>query len=96
MIAKTPILCEYTFDGTKELRVVFFQCYWFDLINNTRVDDFGMVEIKHESHYSGSNFLLAHQAQQEYYLIYPLPSLKIGGLYTKLIPKCTLVDMMST
>jgi hypothetical protein len=45
------------------LKVVFFQCDWFDPINNTRVDEFGMVEVKHESHYSGSNLLLAHQAQ---------------------------------
>jgi hypothetical protein len=26
------------------------------------VDDFGMVEVKHESCYSGSNLLFAHQA----------------------------------
>jgi hypothetical protein len=43
---------------------VFFQCDWFDPINGTRVVDFDMVEIKHESHYSGGNLLLAHQAQQ--------------------------------
>jgi hypothetical protein len=45
------------------LRVVFFQYDWFDPINDTRVDDFGIVEIKHESRYSGSNIWLAHQAQ---------------------------------
>jgi hypothetical protein len=27
------------------------------------VDEFGMVEVKHESRYSESNLLLAHQAQ---------------------------------
>jgi hypothetical protein len=73
---------EYTFDGAKELKVVFFQCDWFDPINSTRVDDFGMVEVKHESRYLGSNLLLAHQVQQVYYLSYPHPSLKIGGLFT--------------
>jgi hypothetical protein len=36
---------EYMFGGTKELKVVFFQCDWFDPINDTRVDDFGMVEV---------------------------------------------------
>jgi hypothetical protein len=50
---------EYTFDGAKEVRVVFFQCDWFDPINDTRVDDFGMVEVKHELRYSNNNLLLA-------------------------------------
>jgi hypothetical protein len=27
-------IIEYTFDGAKELKVVFFQCDWFDPINN--------------------------------------------------------------
>jgi hypothetical protein len=67
---------EYTFGGAKELRVVFFQCDWFDLMNDTRVDDFGMVEVKHELRFPGSNLLLAHQAQQVYYLSYSHPSLK--------------------
>jgi hypothetical protein len=53
-------IVEYTFGGAKELRVVFFQCDWFDPINDTIVDDFGMVDVKYESRYSGSNLLLAH------------------------------------
>jgi hypothetical protein len=48
------------FDGAKELEVVFFQCDWFDPINNTRVDDFSMVEVKHELRYFEINLLLAH------------------------------------
>jgi hypothetical protein len=32
--------------------------------------------VKDESHYSGNNILLAHQAQQVYYLIYPHQSFK--------------------
>jgi hypothetical protein len=71
-----PNIVEYTFDGAKELKVVFFQCGWFDPINDTRVDDCRMVEVKHESRYSESNLLLAHQTQQVYYLSYPHPSLK--------------------
>jgi hypothetical protein len=55
-------IIEYAFGGAKELRVVFLPCDWFDPINDTRVNDFGMVEVKHESRYSGSNLLLAHQA----------------------------------
>jgi hypothetical protein len=64
-------IIECTFGGTKELEVVFFERDWFDLVNNTRVDDFGMVEVKHESRYSGNNLLFSHQAQQVYYLSYP-------------------------
>jgi hypothetical protein len=40
-----------------------FECDWFDPVNDTRVDDFGMVEVKHESRYSVNNLLFAHQAQ---------------------------------
>jgi hypothetical protein len=67
-------IVEYTFGGAKGLMVVFFQCDWFDTINDTTVDDFCMVEVKHESCYSWSNLLLAHQAQWVYYLSYPHPS----------------------
>jgi hypothetical protein len=56
-------IIEYTFGGTKEQKVVFFECDWFDLVNGTRVDNFGMVEVKQESCYSGNNLLFAHQLQ---------------------------------
>jgi hypothetical protein len=69
-------IVEYTFGGAKELKVMFFQCDWFDPINSTRVDEFGIVEVKYESHYLGSNILLAHQVQRVYYLSYPHPSFK--------------------
>jgi hypothetical protein len=55
-------------------RLIYFRL--FRLIRLTRVDDFGMVEVKHESRYSRSNLLLAHYTQQVYYLSYPHPSLK--------------------
>jgi hypothetical protein len=80
-------IVEYTFGGAKELRVVFCQCDWFDPINDTRVDDFGMVEVKHESCYSGRNLLLAHQVQQVYYLSYPHPSLKKWWVPYKVNPE---------
>jgi hypothetical protein len=67
---------EYTFGDNKELKVVFFECDWFNLVHGTRVDDFRMVEVKHESRYSCNNLLFAHQAQQVYYLNYPHESLK--------------------
>jgi hypothetical protein len=44
-------IVEYMFGGAKELKVVFFQCDRFDLINDTRVDDFSTVEVKHKSRY---------------------------------------------
>jgi hypothetical protein len=66
---------------------VFFECDWFDPINGTRVDDFGMVEVKHESCYSGNNILLAHQAQQVYYLSYPYQSFKSWFVVHNVNPK---------
>jgi hypothetical protein len=51
------------------------------------VDVFGMVEVKHESRYLGSNLLLAHQAQQVYYLSYPHPSFKNWWVIYKVHPK---------
>jgi hypothetical protein len=72
-------IIEYMFGGNKELKVMFFECDWFDPVNDTRVDDFGMVEMKHESRYSGNNLLFAHQAQQLYYLSYPHETL-VGGV----------------
>jgi hypothetical protein len=69
-------IIEYMFGGAKELKIVFFKCDWFDPVNDTRVDDFGMVEVKHKSRYSSNNLLFSHQAQQVYYLSYPYKSMK--------------------
>jgi hypothetical protein len=69
------------------LKVVSFQCDWFDPINNTRVDDFGMVEDKHKLCYSRSNLLLAHQSQRLYYLSYPHPSLNKWWVIYKVNPE---------
>jgi hypothetical protein len=46
-----------------------------------------MVEVKHESCYSGSNLLLAHQVQQVYYLNYLHPSLKNWWIVYNVNPK---------
>jgi hypothetical protein len=56
-------IVKYTFSGAKELKIVLFHCDWFDPIIGTRVDEFGMVEVKHKLRYSGSNLFLAHQEQ---------------------------------
>jgi hypothetical protein len=79
-------IIEYTFGGTKELKVVFFQYDWFDPIHVTRVVDFSMVEAKHESCYTCINLLLAHQAQQVYYLSYPHVSTKNWWVVYKINP----------
>jgi hypothetical protein len=42
-------ILEYMFGGPKELKVIFFECDWFDPVNGRRVDDFGMMEVKNES-----------------------------------------------
>jgi hypothetical protein len=47
------------------------------------VDDFGMVEVKHESRYSSNNLLFAYQAQQVYYLSYPHESMEHWWLVYK-------------
>jgi uncharacterized protein with NRDE domain len=51
------------------------------------VDDFGMVEVKHESRYSGNNLLFAHQVQYVYYLSYPHESMKHWWVVYKLNPE---------
>jgi hypothetical protein len=40
-------ILEFSFTGNKELKVVFFDCDWFDSNNKTRQNQFGMVEVKH-------------------------------------------------
>jgi hypothetical protein len=80
-------IIEYTFSGNKELKVIFFECDWFDPVNGTRVDDFGMVEVKYELCYSGNNLLFAHQAHQVYYLSYPHESMKHWWVVSKVNPK---------
>jgi hypothetical protein len=77
----------YMFGGTKELKVVFFKCDWFDLVNDTRFDNFGMVEVNHESHYSGNILLFAHQAQQVDYQSCPHESMKHWWVVYKVNPK---------
>jgi hypothetical protein len=48
------------------------------------VDDFGMVEVKHESHYLGNNLLFAHHV---YYLSYPHKSMKNWWVVYKVNPE---------
>jgi hypothetical protein len=40
-------ILEFSFARNKELKVVSFDCVWFDSNNETRQNEFGMVEVKH-------------------------------------------------
>lgn len=82
-------IIELSFGGSKELKVVFFECEWFDTRNGTRVDKYGMVEVKHRSRLPTSinSVVLAHQAKQVYYLPYPHPSLKAWWVAFKVNPQ---------
>jgi hypothetical protein len=80
-------IIEYTFGGNKELKVVFFECDWFDPVNGAKVGDFGMMEVKHESCYSSNNLLFAHQVQQVYYLSYPHENMKHWWVVYKVNPE---------
>jgi hypothetical protein len=51
------------------------------------VDDFRMVQVKHESCYSGNNLLFAHQAHQVYYLSFPHKSMKHWWVVYKVNPE---------
>jgi hypothetical protein len=51
------------------------------------VDDFGMVEVKHELCYSCNNLLFAHQAQQMYYPSNPHESMKHWWVVYKVNPE---------
>jgi hypothetical protein len=62
---------EFNFAENKELKLVFFDCDWFDNNNGTRQNQFNMVEVKHNDWLQGYNtFVLAHQVEQVYYLSY--------------------------
>jgi hypothetical protein len=80
-------IIEYTFSGNKELKVVLFECDWFDPVIGTKVDDFGMVQGKHESCCSGNNLLVAHQVQQVYYQSYPHESMRHWWVVYKVNPE---------
>jgi hypothetical protein len=72
----TKNIIEYSFVGNKKLKIVFFDCDWFDPNRGTRENQFGMVEVKHADLPSGCDpFILAHQIEQVYYMSYPCQTL---------------------
>jgi len=81
-------ILEFSFAGRKSLKVVFFDCLWFDPIHGTRGNQFGMVEVKHANTLGGNdNFILAHQAEQVYYMPYPCEKLNAWWVVYKVNPR---------
>jgi hypothetical protein len=63
-------IIKYNFAMNKNLKIVFFDCDWFDLNQGTRENKFGMVEVKHAHGLHGCNpFVLAHQVEQVLYVV---------------------------
>jgi hypothetical protein len=80
-------ILEFSFAGNKELKVVFFDCDWFDSNNGTRQNQFGMVEVKHNEQLRGyDTFFLAHQDKQVHYLPYPCEKLSLWWVVNKVNP----------
>jgi hypothetical protein len=80
-------ILEFSFTGKKELKVVFFDCDWFDSNNGTCQNQFSMVKVKHNERLLGyDTFILAHQVKQVYYLSYPCQKLNAWWVVHKVNP----------
>jgi hypothetical protein len=80
-------ILEFSFAGKKELKVVFFDCDWFDNKNGTRQNQFSMVEVKHNERLQGyDTFILAHQVEQVYHMSYPCQNLNAWWVVHKVNP----------
>jgi hypothetical protein len=57
-------ILEFSSIRNKELKVVFFNCDWFDNNNRTRQNQYGIVEVKHNERLRGHDtFILASKGQ---------------------------------
>jgi hypothetical protein len=66
---------------------VFFNCNWFDPYHGTRENNFGMVEVKHARRLCGCDpFVLAHQVEQVYYMLYPCEKLSAWWVVYRVNP----------
>jgi hypothetical protein len=54
-------------------KILLLRCHWFDPINGVKVDErYGLVDVKPKSRLNSNEpFVLASQAQQVYYTMYP-------------------------
>jgi hypothetical protein len=80
-------IIDYNFTGNKKLKIVFFDCDWFDPNQGTRENEFGMVEVKHVHQLRGWDpFVLAHQVEQVYYMSYPCEKLSAWWVLYRVNP----------
>jgi hypothetical protein len=81
-------ILEFNFVENKEVKVVFFDCDWFDSNNGTRQNQFDMVEVKHNERLRGYDmFVLVHQVEQVYYLSYPCQKMNAWWVVHKVNPR---------
>jgi hypothetical protein len=81
-------ILKFSSTGNKELKVIFFDFDWFDNNNETRQNQFGMVEVKHSEQLWGyDTFGLAHQVEQVYYLSYQCKKLSAWWVVHKVNPR---------
>jgi hypothetical protein len=70
------------------LKVLFFLCDWFDSNNGNRQSEYGITEVKHKEQLRGhDNFILAHQCEQVYYMLYPNQKFKVWWVVDKVNPR---------
>jgi hypothetical protein len=80
-------IIEYNFVGNKNLKIVFFNCDWFDPNQGTWENEIGMVEVKHAHWLHGWDpFVLAHQVKQVYYMSYPYEKLSVWWMVYRMNP----------
>jgi hypothetical protein len=81
-------IIEYNFTRNKNLKIVFFDCDWFDPKHGTRENEFGIVEVKHMHRLRGCDpFVLAHQVKRVYYMPYPCEKLSVWWLVYRVNPR---------
>jgi hypothetical protein len=85
-------IVELKLEGSKDLKVVFFYCDWFNNKLGSGVKHnkkLSLVEVNHKLRLLGYNpFVLAHQVEMAYYMSYPcyLESLEPWWIVQKVCP----------
>jgi hypothetical protein len=81
-------IIEYNFAGNKNLKIVFFDCNWFDPNQGIRENEFGVVEVKHVHQLRGCDpFVLPHPVEQVYYKPYPCKKLSAWWVVYRVNPR---------
>jgi hypothetical protein len=70
------------------MKIVFFDCDWFDPYHGTQENNFGMVDVKHARQLRGCNpFVLGHQVEQVYSMSYTCEKLGAWWVVYRLNPR---------